>query len=385
MIRHFIFPLFIVLFAAAITARAQIVPPGTVINHWYAEDGKYIGSPSICILPNGHYIATHDEFGPNSAEYSAGRTHVYRSCDKGKTWQQIGRIDGQHWSTVFNLKNTLYIIGMSKVHGDLVIRRSTDEGMSWTTPFDNAHGLIAQGEFHTAPVPVLIHNGRIYRALENAKADNESWPRRYSAVMISAPLKSDLLNARNWTISNSVSSEPYLDEHFKGWLEGNAVALPSGEIADILRAHTIGHEENCAILHLNKDGNQLTFNTSDFHPMPGGAKKFSIRYDRKSRLYWTLSNAVPDSYNWGKTNCDLIRNYLYLMSSPDLLRWTLRRELIAYPADEQKHGFQYPDWQFEGSDIVFVSRTAFDDDRGGAHTQHDANYLTFHRISNFRK
>ena len=42
MIRHFIFPLFIVLFAAAITARAQIVPPGTVINHWYAEDGKYI-------------------------------------------------------------------------------------------------------------------------------------------------------------------------------------------------------------------------------------------------------------------------------------------------------------------------------------------------------
>ena len=31
-----------------------------------------------------------------------------------------------------------------------------------------------------------------------------------------------------------------------------------------------------------------------------------------------------------------------------------------------------------------MSRTAFDDDEGGAIRQHDANYLTYHEIKNFR-
>ena len=35
-------------------------PPGTVIHHSPAASGLYIGSPSICILPNGDYLATHD-------------------------------------------------------------------------------------------------------------------------------------------------------------------------------------------------------------------------------------------------------------------------------------------------------------------------------------
>src|SRR5262249_29292028 len=52
--------------------------------------------------------------------------------------------------------------------------------------------------------------------------------------------------------------------------------------------------------------------------------------------------------------------------------------------DHAHHGFHYVDWVFDGDDIVFVSRTAFDDANGGAHTYHDANYLTFHRIERFR-
>ena len=49
------------------------------------------------------------------------------------------------------------------------------------------------------------------------------------------------------------------------------------------------------------------------------------------------------------------------------------------------HGFQYVDWQFNNTDLIAVCRTAFDDDSGGAHSAHDANYLTFHRIKDFRK
>ena len=44
-------------------------------------------------------------------------------------------------------------------------------------------------------------------------------------------------------------------------------------------------------------------------------------------------------------------------------------------------GSQYPDWQFDGEDIICLVRTAYD----GAHNFHDSNRITFHRIKNFRR
>ena len=58
--------------------------------------------------------------------------------------------------------------------------------------------------------------------------------------------------------------------------------------------------------------------------------------------------------------------------------------LDASNRDVAKHGFQYVDWLFDGPDIIAACRTAYDDGQGGAHNAHDANYLTFHRISSFR-
>jgi hypothetical protein len=103
-------------------------------------------------------------------------------------------------------------------------------------------------------------------------------------------------------------------------------------------------------------------------------------------LYWTLSNYIPDEIkaaNVGR-NPASIRNTLALFSSGDLKHWDLRKVLLQHP-DIIKHGFQYVDWLFEGKDILFLSRTAFDDEEGGAHNNHDANFLTFHRIRGFRK
>jgi hypothetical protein len=79
----------------------------------------------------------------------------------------------------------------------------------------------------------------------------------------------------------------------------------------------------------------------------------------------------------------MTRNTLALCSSPDLRNWEVR-SIVLYHPDREKHGFQYVDWVFDGAGIIAVSRTAFDDEEGGAHNQHDANYLTFHRISGFR-
>jgi hypothetical protein len=48
--------------------------------------------------------------------------------------------------------------------------------------------------------------------------------------------------------------------------------------------------------------------------------------------------------------------------------------------DRKQHAWQYVDWLFDGDDIIYVSRTGWDD----SHNFHDANYMTFHRLRNFR-
>lgn len=53
-------------------------------------------------------------------------------------------------------------------------------------------------------------------------------------------------------------------------------------------------------------------------------------------------------------------------------------------ADSATHGFQYADWLVEGDDLLAAVRTAYDEADAQAHNQHDANYITFHRIKDFR-
>ena len=130
---------------AAAQPAAQIVP-GTVVDHIPASSGTYIGSPGLCILPNGTYVASHDLFGPKSTEYKAARTLVFISTDKGRTWKKSATLDGQFWSNLFEIDGRLYLLGTNKAHGNVVIRRSDDEGRNWTTPSDSAHAVILEGE-----------------------------------------------------------------------------------------------------------------------------------------------------------------------------------------------------------------------------------------------
>jgi hypothetical protein len=122
---------------------------------------------------------------------------------------------------------------------------------------------------------------------------------------------------------------------------------------------------------------------------PGGAKKFTIRKDPQGQGYWTLASIVRESQT--ATDGDVVflgkpagvRNTLALLRSDDLRKWEMRRILLHHP-DVAKHAFQYVDWQFDGDDLIAACRTAYGDDEGGAHSNHDANYLTFHRFRKFR-
>jgi hypothetical protein len=71
--------------------------PGIVISRSPAASGCFIGSPSLAILPNGHYVASHDFFGPNANHTLAATTLVFVSLDKGDTWQQTATLKPCAW------------------------------------------------------------------------------------------------------------------------------------------------------------------------------------------------------------------------------------------------------------------------------------------------
>ena len=104
--------------------------PGVVVNHVPASSGKYIGSPSLAVLPGGDYVASHDYFGPKSNEHVKAASSVFKSSDRGKSWKKIADIDGAFWSTLFVHRGQLYLLGPDRHHGNVLIRRSTDGGVT---------------------------------------------------------------------------------------------------------------------------------------------------------------------------------------------------------------------------------------------------------------
>lgn len=359
--------------------------PGTVIAHSPKSSGLYIGSPSLAVLSNGDYVASHDFFGPASKEFEQARSRLFRSSNHGRSWEQVAEIQGAFWSSLFVHREKLYLLGLDRHHGRVLIRRSEDGGDHWTDPKDSKTGVLrTEPEYHCAPVPVLEHAGRLWRAFE-WRNPPEAWGIHYRAGVLSAPVDADLLDAEQWTSSQFLPSERSWNAGDMGaWLEGNVVVGPDGNLMDLLRVDTRACPEKAALVRIQPDGRTMQFDPSNgFVDFPGGAKKFTVRFDPKSRLYWSLSSIVPSGWETAAKPAR-IRNTLALVASPNLRDWSVRCCLLHHP-DHQHVGFQYVDWLFEGQDIIAICRTAFEDGQGGAHNAHDANFLTFHRVSGFRQ
>ena len=341
--------------------------PGIVINHSPAGSGRYIGSPSIAILPDGTYAASHDFFGPKANHRKGASSAVFLSKDRGKTWRKTADIASLFWGKLFVHKDKLYVLGTRHEYGDVLIRRSDDGGRTWTQPDTPKTGLLRKGRYHCAPCRILVHNGRIWRTFELAEGGRPDW----SALVISAPIDSDLLNAENWKFSKPLKHTWSRCQ----WIEGNLAVTPQGELLNILRTNGKG-DDRAAITHVADNGMSLSHDRErDTIDFPGGGVKFTIRYDKITSRYWSIVSK--------QTNPKAYRNNLVLTSSVDLRTWKVESPLLYHP-DAKTHAWQYIDWQFEGDDIIFLSRTAFDDGSGGARRAHDANYLTFHRITRFR-
>ncbi|NGM61345.1 exo-alpha-sialidase [Sphingobacterium sp. SGG-5] len=357
---------------------------------------KKVASPSIVILSNGDYLVSHD--------FDRG-TSVHVSKDRGKTWNLLSRVAPLIWANIFEHNGDVYLMGTSKGWGNIVIYRSTNQGKTWSEPKDEFTGILAKGMFHTGPVPIVKHKGKIWRAYEEAfDAKNR---RDFHAFAICADEDADLLQASSWKRTTSIRfDEKWINAKRPNWLEGNLVVTPEGKLVDFIRLETWAgkgvnytiegaakgkpRNEIAGLIDVDEEHMKMIFKNEkrNFVHFPGAETKFTIRYDSLSKQYWTITNKISSFRNTNGRTHDgnwHQRNVLVLMSSSDLMNWTIKKKILKW--GEGMHlrtwdtfGFQYVDWVFDSNDIAFVSRTSWYGFR-----YHDANMITFHRISDFRK
>lgn len=356
---------------------------GTVVNYLHPDDkayvfsGQYLCSPSLLKHPDGYLLSSMDIYGDDSPQ---NLTIIFRSDDDGKSWHHLTELMPCFWGEMFMHNGDIYMVSCSTEGGDILIGKSSDGGKTFSAPVALLRGSnCKQGMSggHKSPMRAFVHNGRIYIAAEWG-----SWVKDkgyyHAAMVMSCDINDDLLIAENWSFSEpkifEKSALELMDVELPAsTIEGSIVLAPDGKLLNVMRFSKRGYAIKYEIDQKNPE-TQLKY---DGLIKPNvGESKFEIQYDSVSNRYYTIaSHMYEGSDNWG-------RNLLCLISSPDLENWEVLDTIIDYRHEDwQKFGFQYVDFLFDGDDIIFLCRTAMNN----AHTFHDTNYQTFHRIENFRE
>lgn len=355
-----------------------------------------VATPSITRIDNGVLVASHDFAGSGAHEDTV---RVFRSADNGLTWTRMSTLNGHFHSTIFAHTYTppvgapvhsLYLIGRNGKRNHVVIRRSLDEGATWSAPVD-----VISGGSGTANAPV-IHNNRLWIA------------RGSQALSVSltsgdlAACDGDLTQAA-WVATNGITANNvpgWPAGVTKGFFESQIVKTPTG-LYVLPKLINQGPDAYTARIRIN-NASSATF--EGFSLMPGGWTKFGVRQDEVTGTIFALTNPllshhladvppgnlqITDPVTGEKNTVQvpapgMVRNTLALLASTDLVNWTVRK-LILYTPEVATEAFQYPNFLIDGDDLLVVSRTALKYDGQSPDRGHDSNMITFHRVENFRQ
>ena len=357
---------------------------GTVVNYLHPEDecyafsGRYLCSPSLVRHPDGFLLASMDLFASGAPQ---NLTLIFRSDDDGSSWHYVSELMPCFWGRMFIHDGALYMLACSTEYGDLLIGRSDDGGRSFGAPtvLMRGSGRVNVPGVHKNPQPPVIYEGRIWETLEWG-----AWAcGGHAAMVMSAPVDSDLLDPASWLFSEPTPYNPAWPSLPKGpssgSIEGTLTVAPDGALLNVMRydMRRMRPNSGCALVY--------RVNTADpeapleyVRPMefPANHSKFEVQFDAESGMYFSIASRIT-SYEDANS-----RNLLSLMCSRDLKKWELVCDLLDHRhEDPQMVGFQYVDFTIEGDDILYLCRTSIN----RAHNFHDANYSTFHRLKDFRK
>lgn len=356
---------------------------GTVVNYLHPDDeayafsGRYLCSPSLLIHPDGYMLASMDLFAGGMPQ---NLTLIFRSDDGGKSWYYLCELCPCFWGKLFYHNGGIYMFAVSTEYGDLLIARSDDGGRSFSSPvalLRATNGKGGHGGIHKAPQNTLIHNGRLYTAIEWGSWANRDYG--HSAIVASVGVDDDLLRPESWSFTEPVRFSPDFAPELADLsmpvmtIEGTVALTPEGELVDLMRFGKRGYMLAYAVDPADPEA-PLTY--KEIIPFEANFSKFTVRFDPVSKKYYSVATRLYEGCP------DNARDLLSLMVSDNLKTWSVLCDLLDYRGiDTKSIGFQYVDFNFDGDDLVYLCRTAFN----GAHNFHDANFSTFHRVENFRK
>ncbi len=357
--------------------------PGTVVNYLHPDDKNYLFSghslcsPTLVRLPSGKLLSAMDVY--DGTYGNSKLTLLFKSEDDGRSWRYVCDIYPCFWPKLFVHRGSLYILCCSQDYGDLMIGRSDDEGETWTVP---THIISGCGPFENGPhkgaQPVVEHNGRLYTAIDYGCWRHHS----HSNGLLSIGVDEDLLDASAWRYTPFLKYDPTWPGapvgNCPGCIEGNAVVSPAGIISNYLR---IDHSDcvprygKAVVLSGDNADPEAPLKLDRIVDCPiGSNSKFQLARDPVTGKYIMIGNEQNDEMPG--------RTVLSMAVSDDFYTWSVVKRILDYRhADPDKVGFQYPDWIFDGDDILLLVRIGFNRPRNF----HDANYQCFMRIENFRQ
>ena len=366
-------------------ARTGIYPD-TVINYIHPREreinplGYCPCSPTLCRLPSGALLSGNDVWAPGRPSDVA---QLFKSTDEGKTWRYVTDLHPCLWPKLFVHRGKLYALSCSMEYGNLQISCSEDEGETWCMPavLMTGEGFSEFGP-HKAPVPVVEHKGRLYTAIEYG-----AWKiGDHQSTLLSIDADADLMDPANWCFSPFLRldrSWPGVPDGIKcGYIEGNAVIGPDGELYNLLRMDFPGRGKAC-LLRAGKDPEAPEEFVEVIDCPLGANSKFEVHRDPVTGKYVMIGTEQVDDVKDASGNPHPVQRLVLSMAvSEDLRHWRVVYRLFDYrQCDPEFVGFQYPSWLISGNDLYVQSRVAIN----GGETYHNANCEIFSVVHDFRQ
>lgn len=339
------------------------------------EDAKHelhdiLVNPQLVAFEDGVLVACFQHGGRRGA---APTQHLFRSDDRGLTWKSTSLIEGIADASLFVHDDALWILGQdaeSSSNGEVIIRRSKDLGLTWTTPASASQGLLrGKGLGSSIASPTFMHGGRIWRPFTHFVVSEGA--AHHSVLVASADLRADLLQASSWRWSSEfpLSFQPV-----------SFCTLVEVEDAKRLVLMVAGAGDHASRASVSADGWRLSpSRIDDEMSLPETANGARVIRDSKSDRSFVLT--AEERSVVGETDARR-NNVLSLCDSTFLMAWTSVGDLL-HDAGGTRYSFAWSDSLVDGEDLLVLLSVTFVGDK---ETQRPwERKIVFLRVPKFRE